>query len=119
MSELAAERHKWAVDIMNIASSDRILEIGCGHGHTISMICKHLVEGRITALDQSEKMIQAAKKRNAPFVSLDKVRFLAASIHKADLGNERFDCVCHDGCAGPRSGLGRGWVAGTGDVTGG
>ncbi|MCQ6559894.1 class I SAM-dependent methyltransferase [Paenibacillus mendelii] len=93
MGEIVAERHLWALDVMNIAPSDRILEIGCGYGHMASLICSHLIEGRITAIDRSEKMIQAAKKRTAPFMSLDKVRFVTASIHEADLGTERFDKV--------------------------
>lgn len=93
MGQVVADRHQWALDVMDISSSDHILEIGCGNGTLADLICSRLIEGRITAVDRSEKMIQAAKKRNAQFMSAGKARFITASIHEADLGDERYDKI--------------------------
>jgi SAM-dependent methyltransferase len=87
----ASERIAWAVDVLDVAPDDRILEIGCGHGVAVSLVCERLEVGRITAIDRSEKMIAAARKRNRGCA--DKARFITASLEDADLGDETYDKV--------------------------
>jgi ubiquinone/menaquinone biosynthesis C-methylase UbiE len=70
---------------------DRILEVGCGHGVAISLVCERLGGGRITALDRSPKMIAAARKRNRACV--DRARFITSSLEDAELGDETYDKV--------------------------
>jgi SAM-dependent methyltransferase len=87
----ASERIAWAVDVLDVAPDDRILEIGCGHGVAVSLVCERLEVGRITAIDRSEKMIAAARQRNRGCA--DKARFITASLEDADLGDETYDKV--------------------------
>jgi SAM-dependent methyltransferase len=82
----ASERLRWAVDVLDVASDDRILEVGCGHGVAVSLVCERLGDGRITAIDRSAKMIEMAARRNRAHAG--KARFVAASIEDADLGDE-------------------------------
>lgn len=93
MVKSIADRLTYAFEILEVDPSDRILEIGCGYGAAASLICGRLVDGKITAIDQSEKMIRAAEKLNAPFVSAGKAIFLAAPLHEADLGHSRFNKI--------------------------
>jgi SAM-dependent methyltransferase len=88
---VASHRIAWAVEILDVAPGDRILEVGCGHGVAVSLICQRLDRGYITALDRSPKMIEMAEKRNA--ACLDKARFVTASIEGADLGDEIYNKV--------------------------
>ncbi|TLS52473.1 class I SAM-dependent methyltransferase [Paenibacillus antri] len=93
MEKPIADRLLWAVQTLEVAPSDRILEIGCGHGVAVSLICKGLVDGRVLAIDQSEKMIESAGRTNADYVKEGKVKFIAAPLHQVDLRQEQFNKV--------------------------
>ena len=79
------------VDVLDVAPDDRILEVGCGHGVAVSLVCARLDGGRITAVDRSPKMIAMAQRRNQAHAG--KARFVTASIEAADLGDETYDKV--------------------------
>jgi ubiquinone/menaquinone biosynthesis C-methylase UbiE len=87
----ASERLRWAVELLEVDPDNRILEVGCGHGVAVSLVCDRLDGGRITAVDRSPKMIEAAKKRNQAHAR--KVRFVVASLAEADLRDEVYDKV--------------------------
>jgi cyclopropane fatty-acyl-phospholipid synthase-like methyltransferase len=89
----AAERLVWAVDTLDVQPHDRLLEIGCGHGVAVSLVCEKLDGGSILAIDRSPTMIEAATRRNADHVAAGRASFQTASLHEADLGDARFDKV--------------------------
>lgn len=93
MEKPLADRLLWAVKTLAVAPSDRILEIGCGRGAAVSLICENLVEGTVFAVDQSEKVIESARKANAGYVKEGKANFLAGPFHQVDLRQERFNKV--------------------------
>jgi hypothetical protein len=59
MTERVAERFRWAVETLDPAPSDRLLEIGCGPGVAVSLICETLSTGTITAIDRSKATANA------------------------------------------------------------
>jgi ubiquinone/menaquinone biosynthesis C-methylase UbiE len=87
----ASARLRWAVDVLGVAPDDRVLEVGCGHGVAVSLVCERLDRGRITAIDRSPKMIETATRRNHAHAG--KARFIAAPLERADLGDETYDKV--------------------------
>jgi SAM-dependent methyltransferase len=89
----AAERLVWAVDTLAVKPDDRLLEIGCGHGVAVSLVCEKLDGGSITAIDRSGKMIEMARKRNADHVAAGVASFQTASLHRADLDGAWFDKI--------------------------
>src|ERR671911_103389 len=64
MAGKASERFVWAVDTLEVRPADRLLEVGCGHGVAVSLVCERLTTGTITAIDRSPKMIEMATRRN-------------------------------------------------------
>jgi ubiquinone/menaquinone biosynthesis C-methylase UbiE len=88
-----SERLRAIVDRLDIRPDARVLEIGCGHGVAATMVCERLTTGRLTAIDRSRKMIEAAARRNAAHVAAGRAEFLVASLEDADLGERRFDVV--------------------------
>ena len=70
-----------------------MLEIGCGHGVAATLVCERLEEGRLTAVDRSAKMIEAATRRNAAYVETGRAEFLVADLEDLDLGDRRFDKI--------------------------
>lgn len=90
-TKAASPRLRWAIDRLAVEPGDRILEVGCGHGVAVSLVCERLGDGRITAVDRSPAMIEQARRRNAAHG--EKVRFVASPIERADLGDERYDKV--------------------------
>ncbi len=83
----------WAVETLDVKPTDRLLEIGCGHGVAVSLVCKQLDGGSIIALDRSSKMIEMARKRNAEHVAAGRASFHTASLSDANFGNLQFDTI--------------------------
>jgi cyclopropane fatty-acyl-phospholipid synthase-like methyltransferase len=89
----ASDRLRWAVATLAVEPADRLLEIGCGHGVAVSLVCEKLDGGSITAIDRSATMIKAARKRNAAHIASGKASFQTVSLHEADFGDARFDKI--------------------------
>ncbi|AVT38943.1 cyclopropane-fatty-acyl-phospholipid synthase family protein [Plantactinospora sp. BB1] len=63
------ERLRWAVELLRVAPDDQILEIGCGNGVAVSLVCDRLVGGRITAIDRSVAAVRQAERRNVEHIA--------------------------------------------------
>lgn len=88
-----SDRIEAFVESMKIRPTDRVLEIGCGHGIAATLICRKLNTGIYLAIDRSKRMVAAAAKRNQQFVEAGVARFLESELESLDLGDEKFDKV--------------------------
>jgi cyclopropane fatty-acyl-phospholipid synthase-like methyltransferase len=93
MAARASERQAWAVDVLAVEPDDRLLEVGCGHGVAVSLVCERLDGGHITAIDRSQKMIDMASERNRECVESCKATLQTATFEEADLGSRSFDKI--------------------------
>jgi ubiquinone/menaquinone biosynthesis C-methylase UbiE len=89
----ASERLLRAVEELGVEPDDRVLELGCGHGVAVDLVCRRLTTGHVTAIDRSQKMIDAARKRNAAHIAAGQATLLCATLADADLDDGHFDKV--------------------------
>lgn len=107
----ASDRIAWAVEMLAVEPGDHLLEVGCGHGVAVSLVCERLATGRLVAIDRSPKMIEVATRRNRAHVASGRASLEVAALEDADLGTARFDKIFAIHVAlfwsRPREGLGR------------
>ncbi|OMJ68874.1 hypothetical protein SteCoe_33544 [Stentor coeruleus] len=67
MEHIASMIYENIINLAKIESSSQILEVGCGPGNGVRILCsKKLQNATITACDISESMISIAQSRNFP-----------------------------------------------------
>jgi len=93
MAAKIPQRLLWAVETLAVQPDDHILEIGCGQGVAVSLICEKLSSGKITAIDQSEKMIAIAGKRNQNGIASGRAVFHTRALHEVDFAGQQFNKI--------------------------
>src|SRR4051794_6647612 len=93
MASKPSERFVRAVDSLALDPADHVLEVGCGHGVAVSLVCERLTSGRFTAIDRSKKMIEMAARRKREHVAGGRAVVQTAALEKEGFGAERFDKV--------------------------
>jgi SAM-dependent methyltransferase len=71
---------------------ERVLEVGCGRGVAIGLVCEAADDVRVVGIDRSPAAIAAAEARNLAHVRSGRVRLVTAALAEASL-DERFDRV--------------------------
>ncbi|MFI6010545.1 class I SAM-dependent methyltransferase [Streptomyces sp. NPDC051243] len=87
------ERLTWAVRNLDPAPGDRVLEIGCGRGVAVALLCERLTSGTVTAIDRSETAVAAARRRNAESVAAGRAVIRVAGLAQADFPEASFDRI--------------------------
>jgi SAM-dependent methyltransferase len=91
----APERVVWAVEQLAIDPKDRLLEIGCGSGYAVALVCRQLGRGTITAIDRSALQVRRARERNQRDIAAGRARIEQLSLANTaeELGQLSFDKV--------------------------
>jgi ubiquinone/menaquinone biosynthesis C-methylase UbiE len=80
----------WAVERLSVEPDDRLLEIGCGGGVAVSLICDRLGSGTVTAIDRSPVMVERAMKRNEQNVASGKATIQLGELEHLELPDRSF-----------------------------
>lgn len=64
MASTNVEKNKWTISLLNIQSSDYVLEIGFGPGIATELVSKVIHDGHYVGIDYSDVMLRQARKRN-------------------------------------------------------
>ncbi|MBY0451242.1 MAG: class I SAM-dependent methyltransferase [Cyanobacteria bacterium] len=70
----------WAVHILDVQPTDKILEVGFGPGVAIQEIAKRVPTGYIVGIDYSELMLAQAKERNLQAIQERRVDLRHANV---------------------------------------
>lgn len=80
-----APRFAAALRSLDPRPGQRLLEIGCGPGVAITLLCDALDgDGLVHAIDRSPKMIAAARRRNAAAADAGLATFATTPVQDAD-----------------------------------
>jgi len=74
------QRNSWAVSLLDVQPTDRVLEIGFGPGVAIAELAGRATRGQVYGVDHSEVMVQQASGRNAAAIRAHRVYLAHASV---------------------------------------
>ena len=57
-------RNRWAVQLLDVQPTDRVIELGCGPGVAIAALATRAIRGLVVGVDHSQVMIRQARRRN-------------------------------------------------------
>jgi len=87
------KRNAWAVSLMDVQASDRVLEIGFGPGIAIREIARRATRGQVVGIDRSAVMGAQAGRRNAAVIRAGRVSLVVASIDDPPAFDRPFDKI--------------------------
>ncbi len=87
------ERNEWAISLLNLQPSERVLEIGFGPGVTIQKMSEIALHGVIWGIDHSEVMFRQASNRNERAIAAGRVRLFLTSVSRLPSFDDPFDKI--------------------------
>jgi ubiquinone/menaquinone biosynthesis C-methylase UbiE len=88
------ERNDWTVDLLNVQSGDRVIEIGCGPGLALEACLARAGDGRVVGLDHSQTMLDQARGRNAAASRDGRLELRLGSLEDLPAASGAFDKAC-------------------------
>lgn len=82
-------RNRWAIDLLDLKPTDRLLEVGCGPGVALEAAADQAAA--VVGVDRSVVMIAQARRRNRAAVREGRVTLHIAPIEALPPLGERFD----------------------------
>ncbi len=64
MARETAQSNRQAVELLNLQPTDRVLEVGFGHGQTVAAILTRVPDGSVSGVDLSPDMVRMAQRVN-------------------------------------------------------
>jgi len=88
------EKVQYIANLLEIKSSDKILDIGAGTGIMIPFYEQFLANGKVVAVDYSDKMVEVARckfpEKKHPLIS-----FMVSDVYELDFDSEFDLAVCY------------------------
>jgi SAM-dependent methyltransferase len=84
------EEHRIALEMLSIASGDRVLDVGCGPGNFTRDFADAAGDGLVVGIDASDAMLEVAVRNNA----VDNVAYVRGDAGALPFRDASFDAVC-------------------------
>jgi ubiquinone/menaquinone biosynthesis C-methylase UbiE len=86
-------RNRWAVELLEIRPTDRVIELGCGPGVAVAALADQATRGLVVGVDHSEVAIGQARRRNADAIRQGRVRLVHAPVERLHVSDGPFDAA--------------------------
>jgi ubiquinone/menaquinone biosynthesis C-methylase UbiE len=86
-------RNRWAVELLEVKPSDRVIELGCGPGVAVAALASRATQGLVVGVDHSEVVIRQARRRNADAIAQGHVRLVHAPVEHLQVADGPFDAA--------------------------
>ena len=93
MARETAAVNEAAVELLDLRSTDDVLEVGFGHGATIARVAAAVSGGRVSGVDPSPEMCAMASRRNRRAIEAGRVALRQASVEDLPFPVASFDKV--------------------------
>ncbi|WP_344936166.1 class I SAM-dependent methyltransferase [Sphaerisporangium flaviroseum] len=87
------QRNIWAVSLLDVRPTDRVLEIGFGPGVAIAEFAGRATRGHVFGIDHSQAMVRQAARRNAAAVRAHRVHLTHASVERLPSFGDPLDAI--------------------------
>ena len=87
------QRNRWAVSLLDVQPTDRVLEIGFGPGVAIAELAGRATRGKVYGVDRSEVMVRQAGRRNAAAIRANRVQLIHAAVDQLPSFDEPLDAI--------------------------
>jgi SAM-dependent methyltransferase len=86
-------RNRWAVRLLDVQPTDRVIELGCGPGVAVAALATRAVRGLVVGVDHSQVMIRQAGRRNRAAVRAGRVRLIHTPVEGLSTSDGPFDAA--------------------------
>jgi ubiquinone/menaquinone biosynthesis C-methylase UbiE len=86
-------RSRWAVQLLNVQPTDRVIELGCGPGVAIAALATRAIRGLVVGVDHSQVMVRQARRRNRAAIKAGRVRLIHAPVESLAINDGQFDAA--------------------------
>jgi protein-L-isoaspartate O-methyltransferase len=73
-------RNRWAVELLEVKPTDRVIEFGCGPGVAVAALARRATQGLVIGVDHSAVVIRQARRRNADAIKEGRVRVIHVPV---------------------------------------
>jgi SAM-dependent methyltransferase len=86
-------RNRWAVQLLDVRPTDRVIELGCGPGVAIAALAARATRGLVVGVDHSQVMIGQARRRNKAATQAGRVRLIHSPVERLSVSDGPFDAA--------------------------
>ena len=88
-----AAMSNWALESVEIAADEQILDIGCGGGANIARLLQRAPQGMVTGIDFSRVSVQKSTKVNTKAIQEGRCKVLEGNVANLPFEEDAFDLV--------------------------
>lgn len=86
-------RNRWAVDLLDVQPTERVIEVGCGPGVAIFALAARADQGLVIGVDHSPVVLAQAARRNKTAIGTGRVCLVNAPVERLPMLTGPFDAA--------------------------